>query len=308
MMRREEGGAGDVPPGDGRRDTWLSERGEPPAGVVELLRCTLLFEGLKEEDLKVLACRATPRSFKAGEIIFNQGDPGKSMFIVSQGHVNIHLPGEASQRVSLKDLARGEYFGELALFGENRRSASVLATTDAVLIEVTHDTLVSYIERRPGAAMAILGTMAARLRETNSMLSDHVAKNSVKEVEEKLGWTQRLADRVAELNGSWTFILILLAITIGWTVVNLPGVLKQPFDAYPYVFFNLLLAILVALQGPLIVMSQNRQSLKDRARSENDFRVNLKNEVNIETLLRELGEFRAETGRRLDRIGDPTGA
>ena len=61
-----------------------------------------------------------------------------------------------------------------------------------------------------------------------------------------------------------------------------------PFDQYPYVFFNLLLAILVALQGPLIVMSQNRQTIKDRATAETDFQVNLKNEVNIETILREL--------------------
>jgi uncharacterized membrane protein len=68
------------------------------------------------------------------------------------------------------------------------------------------------------------------------------------------------------------------------------------------VFFNLLLAILVALQGPLIVMSQNRSALKDRAQAETDFQVNLKNEVNIETLLRELGELRSETAGRLDRI------
>jgi len=72
------------------------------------------------------------------------------------------------------------------------------------------------------------------------------------------------------------------------------------------VFFNLLLAILVALQGPLIVMSQNRSSLKDRAQAETDFQVNLKNEVNIETLLRELGEMRAEMNQRL--ISLETGA
>jgi uncharacterized membrane protein len=64
----------------------------------------------------------------------------------------------------------------------------------------------------------------------------------------------------------------------------------------------LLLAILVALQGPLIVMSQNRQTLKDRAQAETDFKVNLKNELNIETILRELGEFRAESNRRLDDL------
>src|SRR4029077_19248390 len=90
-------------------------------------------------------------------------------------------------------------------------------------------------------------------------------------------------------------------LTVGWMILNI-GAIGAEFDPYPFVFFNLLLAILVALQGPLIVMSQNRSSIKDRAQAETDFQVNLKNEVNIETLLRELGEMRAEHHSRLERI------
>lgn len=261
-----------------------------------------MFEGLAEEDLQLLAASVTPKPYAAGQMIFNQGDRGGEMYIVAQGHVNIHLPGEGSRRVSLKDISRGEYFGELALFDDKPRSASALATTNAVLLELSRETLSKYLERRPRAAMAILRTMAERLRETNAMLSERAAKNVVKEIEENLDWRDRLADRVAELNGSWAFIIGLLTLTVGWTIVNIPGVLPEPFDGFPYTFFNLLLAILVALQGPLIVMSQNRQTLKDRAQAETDFKVNLKNEVNIETILRELGEFRAEANRRLEEL------
>jgi uncharacterized membrane protein len=146
--------------------------------------------------------------------------------------------------------------------------------------------------------MAILAEMAERLRETNAMLSQRAAKDVVKEIEENLTWGQKLADKVADLNGSWAFILFLLALTACWAGVN--KFVPHPFDEYPFVFFNLLLAILVALQGPLIVMSQNRQTLKDRAQAETDFRVNLKNEVGIEGLIRELGAFRQETAKRLD--------
>jgi CRP/FNR family cyclic AMP-dependent transcriptional regulator len=264
---------------------------------VELLRTIPLFEGLAEDDLAALASAVTRRPFRAGEMIFAQGDLGSEMYIVAEGHVNIHLPGNASRRVSLKDIARGEYFGELALFDDKPRSASALATTDAVLLELTRHTLSAYLERRPKAAMAILRTMGERLRQTNAMLSDRAAKNVVKELEENLGWSDRLADRVAELNGSWTFIIGLLLLTVGWTLVN--AFIARPLDPFPYVFFNLLLAVLVSLQGPLIVMSQNRQTTKDRAQAETDFQVNLKNEVNIETILRELAEFRHETDRRL---------
>jgi uncharacterized membrane protein len=233
-------------------------------------------------------------------MVFDQGDTGSSMFIVDSGDCNIHLPGDASRRISLKDISRGEYFGELALFDEMPRSASVLATTDAVLLELPRATLGEFLARRPQVALAILRTMSARLRETNTMLSARAAKNVDEEFDRNLTWSDRLADTVAELNGSWKFILGLIGMTIAWCAVNAGWVWKHPADPYPFAFFNLALAILVGLQGPLIVMSQNRQSLKDRARADTDFKVNLKNEVNIETLLREMAEFRTEAKLRHD--------
>jgi uncharacterized membrane protein len=267
-----------------------------------------MFEGLSQEDLDHLAGTLVERRLRGGEMIFNQGDPGSEMYIIAQGHVNIHLPGENSRRVSLKDISVREYFGELALFDDKPRSASALATTDAVLLELSRETLSGYLEGRPRAAMAILRTMAERLRETNAMLSERAAKNAVEEIEKHLSWRDRLADRVAEFNGSWGFIVLLLVITTLWFIINKPGLLeKDPFDGYPYVFFNLVLAVLVALQGPLIVMSQNRQAIKDRATAETDFKVNLKNEVNIESILRELGEFRNEANARMEAIEKQTG-
>jgi uncharacterized membrane protein len=268
---------------------------------LNLLGTISLFEGLAPDDLAELARHLIEKRYRAGEVVFDQGDAGDAMFIVAEGQLNIYLPGEASRRVSLKDIGRGEFFGELALFDDQPRSASVLATTDVALLALDRATLAAYLERRPRAAMAIFKMMAARLRQTNALLSARAAKNAVAEVEANLTWRDRLADRVAALNGSWSFIVALIAVTALWTLVNTPAV-EKPFDPYPYVFFNLVLAILVALQGPLIVMSQNRAALKDRKSAETDFQVNLKNEVNIETILRELGEFRAETNGRLDAL------
>jgi CRP/FNR family transcriptional regulator, cyclic AMP receptor protein len=265
----------------------------------ELLARIPMFEDLGEDDRNALASSLVERKFDAGTMIMNQGDEGTSMFIVASGDVNIHLPGEASRRISLKDISTGEYLGELALFDDKPRSASAVATTDAVLLELDRQTLSTYLAQRPHAAMTLLRTLAGRLRETNEMLSQRAAKNVVHDIESRLTWSQKLADRVAELNGSWAFILFLLGLTLVWMAVN-AGLMH--FDTYPFVFFNLLLAVLVALQGPLIVMSQNRQTQKDRATAETDFKVNLKNEVNIETLLREIGELRAETDQRLEQI------
>jgi CRP/FNR family cyclic AMP-dependent transcriptional regulator len=145
------------------------------------------------------------------------------------------------------------------------------------------------------------------------MLSQRATTDANKEFEESLSWSQRLADKVAELNGSWAFILMLLGLTTAWCIVNVPSIAAHVglyskgedgsftgFDPYPYILYNLVLAILVSLQGPLIVMSQNRQTAKDRATADVDFRVNLKNELGIEKMLAELGAMRAEVGKRLD--------
>jgi CRP/FNR family cyclic AMP-dependent transcriptional regulator len=266
----------------------------------DLLAQIPLFQGLDEADREALAARLAEKAFKAGDIVFSQGDAGSSMYLVQSGAVQIYLPSADPQHppVVLKDLRTGEYFGELAIFDAKPRSASVRALVDTVLLELTREELGEHLGRSKTAAMTILSEMAERLRETNAMLSQRAAKNVVAELEENLTWGQRLADKVAEWNGSWGFILFLLVLSFAWAAAN--HWLPRPFDEYPYQFYNLFLAILVALQGPLIVMSQNRQAAKDRATAETDFRVNLKNEVGIEKLLAELGALRAEMTKRLE--------
>ncbi|MGH8040903.1 MAG: DUF1003 domain-containing protein [Rudaea sp.] len=266
--------------------------------TTSLLRSIPLFDALDDDDLHALSTEyLRERSFPAGTQIFAQDDAGDAMYIVVSGDVNIFLPGEDSHRISLEDLSRGQFFGELAVFDEKPRSASALATTDCVLLELAHKTLGDYLEQRPRAALAILRTISGRLRETNMLLTARATRNVDAEFEKHLSWSDHLADKVAELNGSWKFILFLVALTAVWCFGNSQWMGNAP-DPYPYQFFNLALGILVSLQGPLIVMSQNRQAHKDRARAESDFNVNLKNEVNIETLLRELNEFREEMTAR----------
>jgi uncharacterized membrane protein len=285
--------------------------------AADLLTQIPVFQGLADEDCEALAARLTEKSVRAGDIVISQGDSGSSMYIVRSGAVQIYLPGTGgdSAPVILKDLRTGEYFGELALFDDKPRSASVRAVVDAVLLELTREELGEHLGRSKRAAMAILSEMAERLRETNAMLSQRAAKDVVREFEENLTWSQRLADKVATLNGSWAFILLLLGMTVAWCATNIPPVARwlglytvtadgriNGFDPYPYILYNLVLAVLVALQGPLIVMSQNRQSAKDRAKADVDFRVNLKNELGIEKMLAELGAMRVETHHRLDLL------
>ena len=264
----------------------------------ELLERVPLFRGLSDEARISLSQRLVERRFLGGELVFQKGDTGSAMFLVMSGKVEIFLPPQGgADRVDLKEVNEGEHFGELSLFDDKPRSASVEARTDCVLLELSREHFVSDIVRSEAAVLAILSEMAVRLRDTNALLSQRAARDVVKEFEENLSWRDKLADRVAELNGSWAFILGLLGLTFAWAAMN--AFVVRPFDAYPYQFFNLFLGLLVGLQGPLIMMSQNRQAAKDRAQASTDFRVNLKNEVGIETLGRELLTFRKDLEERL---------
>lgn len=95
---------------------------------------------------------------------------------------------------------------------------------------------------------------------------------------------ERTADYVAEFGGSWTFILSFGAVLVVWISINAIGLMVQPFDPYPFILLNLVLSCLAALQAPIIMMSQRRQETKDRLRAENDYRVNLKAELEIRQL------------------------
>ncbi len=111
-----------------------------------------------------------------------------------------------------------------------------------------------------------------------------VSRNPEEEAEQRYTFGERLADGVAEFGGSWTFILSFLAVLVVWMMVNVLILSAKPFDPYPFILLNLVLSCLAALQAPVIMMSQRRQETKDRLRAENDYRVNLKSELEIRQL------------------------
>lgn len=97
----------------------------------------------------------------------------------------------------------------------------------------------------------------------------------------------RLADKVAAFGGSWSFIIIFLLAMLAWMITNV-YFLTRPFDPYPFIFLNLLLSTIAAIQAPLIMMSQNRKEEKDRQRAINDYLINLKAEIEVRNLHQKL--------------------
>ena len=117
--------------------------------------------------------------------------------------------------------------------------------------------------------------------------------------DEKSTLGQRAADAVARFAGSWAFIFSFIAVMVLWMAGNVL-LASRAFDAYPFILLNLVLSCIAAVQAPLIMMSQNRQEAKDRQRAENDYRVNLKNELIIDDLHRKLDRI-LENQQRIDQ-------
>ncbi len=110
---------------------------------------------------------------------------------------------------------------------------------------------------------------------------------------------ERAADGIAEFGGSWTFILSFGVVLVVWMALNVSGLFRQPFDPYPFILLNLVLSTIAALQAPVIMMSQRRQEDRDRSRAENDYKVNLKAELEIRHLHEKIDHQLASQWERL---------
>ena len=120
--------------------------------------------------------------------------------------------------------------------------------------------------------------------------------------EEKSTPGERIADKVASFGGSWKFIILFMSILFLWMMVNAWWLRNKAFDPYPFILLNLVLSCVAALQAPVIMMSQNRQEAKDRQRAENDYKVNLKAEVEIRMLHEKLDHILLHQNKSLLEI------
>jgi uncharacterized membrane protein len=122
----------------------------------------------------------------------------------------------------------------------------------------------------------------------------HISRNTNREFDDDRTFGQRLADKIADFGGSWTFIILFACVLAAWVALNSFILARRgaAFDPYPYILLNLFLSMLAALQAPVIMMSQNRQAAKDRLVAAHDYEVNLKAEFEISTLHEKLDELR----------------
>jgi uncharacterized membrane protein len=252
-----------------------------------------LFKRLTVQELEQLAAEVDQVKYADGEKIFSEHDKGDALYVVESGSVRIWVMDEDVKPVTLAELREGEFFGELAVLDRGARSTSATAIGDTELHRLSSDDFQKFLMEHPDCAIDVICEIGARMRQTNLLVSQRVTRNINVEMEAKSTLGERVADKVASFGGSWTFIFLYVGFLLLWMSFNsfvlfYYGTAENgsQFDPYPYILLNLMLSMTAALQAPIIMMSQNRASEKDRLAAEQDFKVNLKSELMLEELMR----------------------
>lgn len=252
-----------------------------------------LFKRLTPQELEQLATEVDQVRYADEERIFNERDKGDALYVVESGSVRIWVMDEDVKPVTLAELKEGEFFGELAVLDRGERSTSATAIGETELHRLSSDDFQKFLMEHPDCAIDVICEIGARMRQTNLLVSQRVSRNINVEMEEKATLGERVADKVASFGGSWTFIFLYVGFLLSWMALNSfvlfyygRGENGSQYDPYPYILLNLMLSMTAALQAPIIMMSQNRSSEKDRLAAEQDFKVNLKSELLLEELTR----------------------
>ena len=202
----------------------------------------------------------------------------------------------SSQRKWLRGLAHP--LEPIVRIGKHGATEGVLSEIDAALD--IHE-LVKVQAPIPREEKGDLGQLERDVVE--SLAHDELLSQNIEaEIDEHRTMGERASDVIASFGGSWTFILSFCAFIVVWMCINIAVAAAAPFDPYPFILLNLVLSCVAALQAPVIMMSQRRQEAKDRLRSENDYRVNLKAELEIRNLHEKIDHMLTSQWQRLAEI------
>ena len=256
--------------------------------TVETLRQVPVFESLDDASAKQLCELMEMLDCPGHKVLFHAGDVGDAMYVIERGKVRICVRAADGHEVTLTELGRGDFFGEMALLDGQQRSANAVIAEDARLAVLSREHFLSFMRSSPDLALKMLTALANRLRQTDELLRYSITRNVNVEEAARLTFADRAADVIAEFGGSWKFIIAGVLFFNLWVVINTLLLANGGFDPYPYLLLSTGINMLSVLQAPIILMSQNRQAHKDRLRSEIDYQVNLKNELALNEILQRL--------------------
>jgi len=275
------------------------------ATTAEILGEVPFFALLDETERAALANHVDEKRMKQGTQIFQQNDPGGSLFIVRSGTVEIWIKKTTGEKMVLETARGGDFFGEISLLDGGPRTACATVLEDADLIVVDRADLDELFRIKPAAAMDLLSATGRRLRETNRLLRQAASKDINEETEDNRSRVERAADWVTEFSGSMTFLMIHIVVFAVWIMLNV-----APFDAssfgdfdpFPFGLLTMCVSLEAIILSVLVMLSQNRQVARDRIRNDIEYQVNVSAEAKVAHLHEKLDHLHEEVLLRLERL------
>jgi CRP/FNR family transcriptional regulator, cyclic AMP receptor protein len=281
------------------------------AAEAALLAEVPFFALLDEEERATLASQMEVVRHAKGHVLFTVGDPGDSLYIISSGVVEVFVKNDTGQRIVLETAGPKDFFGEMSLLDGGPRTASVVVAEDLEALRVDRGDIHRLLEKHPTAAIDLLTAMGRRLRQTGELLRHTASRNVNREAEDTRGRIQRIADWIAEFSGSLTFLNLHLLFFFGWIILNTEWIRglgwawltpATGFDPFPYGLLTMSVSLEAIVLSVFVLLSQNRQVAKDRIRSDIEYDVNLKAELEVAHLHEKMDRLTAELLARLEKI------
>src|SRR5262245_23264320 len=261
------------------------------------------FQFLDDHEREELSKQLDVVAFPVGQTIFNYGDPGDSLYVIRRGEVEIFFKDDTGSRILLETGNEGSLFGELSLLDGGPRTATAVVTADLEALRLDRPDLDAFLRKHPAAALDLLGAMGRRLRLTAEKLRHTASRNVNEEVEDRRTKVEKAADWIAEFSGSIPFLNLHLLFFAVWIGLNVPWMPGAPlFDPYPFGFLTMVVSLEAIVLSVFVLLSQNRQAAKDHVRSDVEYEVNLKAELEVAHLHEKLDKLSADSHALLDRI------
>jgi CRP/FNR family cyclic AMP-dependent transcriptional regulator len=249
----------------------------------EVLRHVPLFELLDDDEAAILAAQVEMREFAARQRIYKSGDSDGKAYVVVTGEVRVTTVDEDQQEVTIAEAGHGDIFGLASMLEGIPHMTNAMALEPTTCVELDKNDIEILLQRKPMAGMDMLTVQSRQIHAAQQLVRLRASRNPHDIIDEEMTFGQKIADRVAQFGGSWTFIITFAIILLVYTAANhILG--KRAWDPYPFILLNLFLSMLAAIQAPVIMMSQNRQDTKDRLRSELDYDVNRRAAADIQGL------------------------
>ena len=275
----------------------------------EMLAEVPFFTLLDAQERAALAERLDIVKAPVGQVLFQRGDPGDSMYVVKSGRVEMSVKNDTGDKLLLETARAGDFFGEVSLLDGGPRTATAEVMEDLEALVIDRGDLDEFFRISPAAALDLLTATGKRLRETTRLLRSSASRNVNAEQEDKRTRVMRVADWISDFSGSLPFLFIHVGIFFVWIILNVAPLTHTSiggFDPFPFGLLTMVVSLEAIILSVFVLLSQNRQVARERVRNDIEYDVNLRAELEVAHLHEKIDHMHAEIMQRMSNFEKAT--